>query len=81
MQTTSGKGLRPVDRYMMYMYTDINFEYNSQLSTTLNQTGTKALILTLAKRRDQYCRAYPYILQGTVKISCISWDSSTRVQD
>jgi len=35
---------------------------------SFNQTGTKALILTLAKRRDQYCRAYPYILQGTVKI-------------
>jgi len=30
---TGGKGLRPVDRYMMY--TDIDFEYHSQLSTTI----------------------------------------------
>jgi len=36
MQTTGGKGLRPVDRYMMY--TDIAFENHSQLLTTFNLT-------------------------------------------
>jgi len=77
MQTTGGMDLRPVDRYVMY--TDIDFEYHSQLSTTFNLTVNKPIILTHARRRDKYCRAYPYILQGTVKISCISWDSSTRV--
>jgi len=38
MQTTCGKGLRPVDRYMMYMYTDIDFECHSQLLTTIYRT-------------------------------------------
>jgi len=61
------------------MYTDIDFEYLSQLSTTFNLTVIKSIILTHTRRRDKYCRANPYILQGTVKISCISWDSSTRV--
>ena len=42
MQTTGGKGLRPVDRYMMY--TDIVFEYHSQLSTTFNLTLSKTNI-------------------------------------
>jgi len=46
MQTTGGKGLRPVDRYMMY--TDIDFEYHSQLSTTVN----KPIILEHARSRD-----------------------------
>jgi len=75
MQTTCGKGLRPVDRYMMY--TDIDFKYHSQLSTAFNLTvNYKPIILTHARRRDWYCRAYPFILQVTVKISR---DSSTRV--
>jgi len=67
MQTTGGKGLRPVDRYVMY--TDIDFEYYLQLSTTFNLTVNKPIILAHARKRDQYCRANPYILQGTVKIS------------
>jgi len=50
MQTTGGKGLRPVDRYMMY--TDIDFEYHSQLSTTFNLTLNKPIFLTQARRRD-----------------------------
>jgi len=77
MQTTGGKGLRPVDRYMMY--TDIDIEYHSQCLTTFNLTVNKSIILTHARRKYLYCRAYPYTLQGTVKIPCISWDSSTRV--
>jgi len=77
MQTTGGKGLSPVDRYIMY--TDINFEYHSQLPTTFSLTVNKPIIHTHARRRDEYCRAYPYIRQGTVKTPCISWDSSTRV--
>jgi len=60
------------------MCTDIDIEYHLQLSTTSNLTVNKSIILTHAKRRDLYCRAYPYILQGTVKFSCISSDSSTR---
>jgi len=39
MQTIGGKGLRPVDKYMMY--TDIDFEYHSQLSTIFNLTVNK----------------------------------------
>jgi len=50
MQTTGGKGLRPDDGYMIY--TDIDFEYNSQLSTTFNLTVNKPIILTHARRRD-----------------------------
>jgi len=50
MQTTGGKGLRPVDRYLMY--TDIDLEYHSQLSTTFNQTVNEPRILTHAMRRD-----------------------------
>jgi len=78
MQTTGGKGLRPVNRYMMY--TGIDFEYHSQLPTTFNLTVIKPIILTHAMRRDKYCRACPYIFQGTALIPYISWDSSTRVQ-
>jgi len=51
----------------------------STTTTTFNLTVNKPKILTHAKRRDFYCRAYQYILQVTVKISSISWDSSTRV--
>jgi len=40
------QGRRPVDRYMMY--TDIDFEYHSQLSTTFNLTVNKPIILTHA---------------------------------
>jgi len=50
MQGTDGKCLRPMDRYMMY--TDIDFEYHSQLSTTFNLTVNKPIILTHARRRD-----------------------------
>jgi len=46
MQTTGGKGLRPVDRYIML--TDNDFEYHLQLSTTVN----KPIILTHARSRD-----------------------------
>jgi len=57
-----------------------DFEYHS-LWTTFNLTVNKPIILTHAKRRDfKYYRAYPYILQGTVNISCILLDSSTRVR-
>jgi len=45
MQTSGGKGLRPVVRYMFMMYTDIDFEYHSQLSTTFNLTVNKPIIL------------------------------------
>ena len=62
----TAKGLRPVERYMMY--TDIDFENNLQFSTTFNLTVIKPIILTHARRRDQYCRAYPYILQGTTHV-------------
>jgi len=50
MQSTDGKVLRPMDRYMMY--TDIDFEYHSKLSTTFNLTVNKPIILTHARRRD-----------------------------
>jgi len=48
-QTTGGRGLRPVDGYIMY--TDIDFEYNSQLSTTFNLTVDKPKILTHDRRK------------------------------
>ena len=66
---------------IIMIYTDIDFEYRSQLSTTFNLTVNKPIILTHARRRNKYWKAYPYIdlLQSTVKISCISWDSSTSV--
>jgi len=60
------------------MYTDIDLDYHSHLSTTFNLTVDKPIILTDVRRRDKFCRAYTYMLKGTVKISCISWDSSTR---
>jgi len=50
MQTTGDKGLRPVDRYMMF--TDIDFENHSQLLTTFNLTVKKTILLTRARRRD-----------------------------
>ena len=64
----TAKGLRPVERYMMY--TDIDFENNLQFPTTctFNLTVIKPIILTHSRRRDQYCRAYPYILQGTTHV-------------
>jgi len=68
MQTTGGKGLRPADRYIM-MYTDIDFEYHSQHSTSFNLTVNKPILLKHTRRRDKYCRAYPYILQGTAQSS------------
>jgi len=49
MQTT-GKALRPVDRYMMFI--DIDFEYHFQLSLTCNITVNKQIILTHARRRE-----------------------------
>jgi len=45
MQTTGGKGLRPVGRYMMY--TDIDFEYHKELFTTFNLTVDKTTIPSL----------------------------------
>jgi len=48
MQTTGGKGLRPVDRYMMYR--NIEFE-NHSLFATFNLTVNKPIILTHARRR------------------------------
>jgi len=51
MLTTGGKGLRPIDGYLMY--TDMDFiEYHSQLSTTFNLTVNKPIILTHARKRD-----------------------------
>jgi len=50
MQTTGGKALRPVDRYMMFI--DIDFEYHFQLSLTCNITVNKQIILTHARRRE-----------------------------
>jgi len=49
-QTTGGRGLWPVDGYMMY--TDIDLEYLSHLSTSFNPTVDKPIILTDARRRD-----------------------------
>jgi len=43
MQTTGGKGLRPVGRYMFMMYTDIDFEYHSQHLYTFNITVNKPI--------------------------------------
>jgi len=50
MQTTCGKGLRPVGRNMMY--TDIDYEYHSQLSTTFNLKLKNPIIHTHARRRN-----------------------------
>jgi len=49
-QSTGGRGLWPVDGYMMY--TDIDLEYHSHLSSTFNPTVDIPIILTDARRRD-----------------------------
>jgi len=56
------------------MYTDIDFEYHSQLSTTVNLTVDLPIILHMLG--EEISTAGPiHIYQGTVKISCITWDS------
>jgi len=76
-QITGGRGLWPVGGYMMYMYTDLDLEHHSHLSTTINPTSRSIIILTYARRSDWYLRAYPSILHGTVKMACFSWGGST----
>jgi len=47
-QGTGGRGLWPVDGYMMYTYTDL--EYHSHLLTSFNLTVDKPIIHTDARR-------------------------------
>jgi len=49
-QSTGGRGLWPVDGYMMYRYIDV--EYHSHLLATFNPTVDKPIILTNARRKD-----------------------------
>jgi len=60
------------------MCTYIDLEYHSHLWIIFNPTVDKPIIFTHARRRDKQWRAYPYTIQGTDKMSCFSWDSSTR---
>ena len=66
---TCAWSLRPFDGYMMY--TDIDCKYHS-LSTTFNLTLNCPLILTHAKRIDQYI----IYISVTVRIS---WQIATGV--
>ena len=52
MQNTGGKGLRPVERYIMYTNIDFEYHLHVQLSTTFNITINKPIILTHAMRRN-----------------------------
>ena len=44
--------LRPLDGYMMY--TDIDFEYHSHISTTFNLTLNQPVMVTHVRSRDQF---------------------------
>ena len=70
MQTTGGKGLRPVERYVMQIYTDINLEYHSQLSTTFNITVNKPIYLTegLVQNYCNYIILYKELQQFCTKL-------------
>ena len=54
-QSIGDMGLWPIDGYnKIIMYTDIDLEYHSHLSTSFSPTVDKPLIHTDARRSDYY---------------------------